>query len=124
MSKIQVDPDTGIVYRFAGYSKEKRIVFWARCSDCGPQPPAVKTLAHRDDELVLITFNAWPAQRPLMGQCSVCNASPVTIREAVAPLNNTRPHEKCNRRCLDGKTVCHCRCQGRCHGEGKCYCDA
>lgn len=29
---------------------------------------------------------------------------------------------KCNGVCLNGKRSCDCKCRGRCHGAGKCYC--
>jgi hypothetical protein len=29
---------------------------------------------------------------------------------------------KCMSVCVNGSRTCNCRCQGRCHGAGKCYC--
>ena len=124
MSEIQIDPKTGAVYQLVGYAKDSRRVFWADCPNCGPVPPTVTTQArgkHYPETLTLVTDNTYPGQRPLLGWCSQCGTTLLALREIMTPNKEPGPHKRCDRRCLEGKSVCRCACQGRCHGAGKCY---
>ena len=112
-----VTPEDGLVTYKSG--KNLRVI-WARCPECGPQPPKVEWLKHR---------NAWGLvnhqERPLGDitvECSKCGTL-VPYKLIIIPEKRSSRNEKCNRRCLNGKTYCACHCQGRCHGEGVCYCE-
>lgn len=121
---VTVHP-SGIVYRPVGYTGEKVRVFWARCPICGPQPPTTELLAYRSERMLEMSHRR--QGEGTVGCCSVCLGD-APIREVVVPLRVLQDatgstwRGPCNRRCTEGRATCSCRCVGRCHGEGRCYC--
>lgn len=92
---------------------------WVRCPKCGPQLP--ETAWYEDlGSFAPVTHSDVASNHEGPFSCSVCGQD-APIRYAVIPKNGGK-HTKCNRRCLDGKLICNCRCRGRCHGEGECTC--
>ena len=100
-------------------AKNRRVI-WVQCPTCGPQVPA--TAWNKPRGTHAIVYHPFGEQTVLsVYRCPVCNQE-APIKEILIPREQSRSHEKCNRRCLDGKTFCACACRGRCHSEGHCYC--
>ncbi len=109
--------ENGSVSQAAGRSRR---TVWARCSECGPTAPVITWVPYREEHSVIF------AGEPRLGVqpdvfCSGCWRE-VSYRESLTPPDAAQRHEECNQRCLNGKTICRCACEGRCHGEGKCHC--
>ena len=101
---------------------QRHHTLWVQCPDCGPQPPALQWDASRErwtaqPQVELPFFS--PLPRTLT--CGACGAD-APYRKAAIPQNGTGKRERCGPRCLNGKSQCSCACEGRCHGEGVCYC--
>jgi len=55
--------------------------------------------------------------------CRHCNTTFVAASIRTITLRNGATSTRgCDGSCIHGKTSCNCRCQGRCHGAGACYC--
>lgn len=54
--------------------------------------------------------------------CASCGAR--SPRRVYVTTRKTRSGGKseCGGACLNGKTSCDCKCNGRCHGAGRCQC--
>jgi hypothetical protein len=107
-----------------GQSKVMRS-FWVSCPNDGPQPPVLKEGPEHFPGTRIATRTQPPdrwEKRPAMALCSVCEVDG-PLRSATIPIEKSGSHEKCTRRCLEGKITCHCMCRGRCHSEGECYCE-
>ena len=118
---LRISPVTvedGVVVDNSG--KNLRVI-WARCPNCGPQPPVVQKYAWLQHKEVWGLVNVTDASGELLLMCSTCG-SYCPYKVIIIPEKRSNRNEKCNRRCLNGKTFCACHCQGRCHGEGTCYC--
>jgi len=55
--------------------------------------------------------------------CKVCRTTWVasSLRNVILRKGPVSTRE-CDGACLNGKTSCNCKCNGRCHGAGNCYC--
>jgi hypothetical protein len=53
-------------------------------------------------------------------RCSGCQGFDIRHVSIRVKANGNRG--KCGGACLNGKTNCDCRCNGRCHGAGVCSC--
>jgi hypothetical protein len=109
-----------------GESKVMRS-FWVSCPQDGPQPPFLKEreLYPGKTDSYIATKARLPERWervPAMALCSVCETDG-PLRNAIIPIERSGSHERCTRKCFEGKTTCHCGCRGRCHGEKACYCE-
>ncbi|KKK92999.1 hypothetical protein LCGC14_2697270 [marine sediment metagenome] len=95
---------------------DKRYTVWVQCPDCGPTPPATRIVPHAISGEPVTEFSAYMFDKLV---CSVCGREGER-REALVP--NRTAEGKCGARCWNGKLICACICEGKCHGEGKCYC--
>ena len=109
--------EDGLVVMPAG--KNRRVI-WVQCPTCGPQPPATGWNERRECNAILFHVEDSCLEQGLL-LCSVCGQD-APFKEMLIPRERKRRHEKCTGRCLRGQTFCACGCNGRCHGEGKCYC--
>ena len=66
------------------------------------------------------TGKTFPSSQTVCAECRV----PVTARMIHIETRKSRGGRKteCGAACLNGKRVCDCRCNGRCHGAERCYC--
>lgn len=122
------------VVSFAG------MTYWADCSRCGPgQLPLTRPAQDPHTgvrRIVQKPVTQWvtdaypirpgPGGRRVAGValvvCSGCKdyVSARTIKRCTSHAD--KPLEECGGACLSGKRNCSCRCQGRCHGLGRCVC--
>jgi hypothetical protein len=65
-------------------------------------------------------------QRGFLFGCKGCNQFVVIqkgqFRRIDIRTRSLRLTDQCNGVCLNGKKTCDCKCRGRCHGAGKCFC--
>lgn len=62
--------------------------------------------------------------------CTACGIAPapfgygvaITAARTIATPNRIKHAETCSAKCTTGKHSCSCKCGGRCHGAGTCYC--
>lgn len=59
-----------------------------------------------------------------IADCQECRTTVLvpTYRQVAVRLSFSRTRG-CDGVCTSGKQSCDCRCAGRCHGAGKCYCE-
>lgn len=109
--------EDGLVVMPAG--KNRRVI-WVQCPTCGPQVPATGWHALRG-RVATFYHEAALGKTPVPLICSACGQD-APYKEILIPREQARRHERCSRRCTEGKTFCACGCRGLCHGEGVCAC--
>jgi len=98
----------------------KRYAIWVRCPECGPTPPRTRVVPHAvSGELMVVLANVSVAS--VVMECSKCGRESDS-RECLIP-ERTSQHGRCGKKCWNGKYECACICLGKCHSEGKCFCD-
>ena len=96
--------------------QDKKYTVWVKCPNCGPTPPRTKVVPHAVSGEPIPQFASDLFSKLT---CSVCG-SEGERREALVPDRSTTG--KCGSRCWNGKLICACICEGKCHGEGECHC--
>lgn len=95
----------------------KKYAVWVQCPHCGPTPPLTEIIPHVVSREPITQLTLGPAKKL---RCSTCRRTGES-REALVPDRKTEG--KCGSRCWNGKLICACVCEGKCHGEGECYCE-
>lgn len=99
--------------------------YYIDCATCGGRETAKMSsrapwVARYADQRIDIRVG--PLART-MGACGTCGE----VGRLISITMRARfggPAPKCGGSCLNGKTSCDCRCNGRCHGAGACRCAA
>jgi hypothetical protein len=97
----------------------KKYAIWLKCPECGPTPPRTRVVPHAVSGELMVALGARPLSSKL--DCSVCGRESES-RECLIP-ERTSQHGRCGKKCWNGKYECACVCLGKCHSEGKCFCD-
>ena len=114
-----------VVARIQSYGQSKMIrSFWVSCPQDGPQPPWILPEGRAAYFFVskVDPPTRWERNKQTFALCGVCKTDG-PLREAIIPIEKSGSHERCTRKCINGKSNCNCGCRGRCHGEGRCYCE-
>ncbi len=115
---MTISVEDGYVYR-TRYGKKYTI--WVKCPKCGPTPPQTRVVPHAVSGELMVTLEIAGSSLLAKAVCSKCGGGGHS-RECLIP-ERTSQHGRCGKRCWNGKFECACICKGRCHSEGKCYCE-
>ncbi len=97
----------------------KARVSYALCPACTSPIIGPFDLLHTVEER-----HAWWATPGNLDAWKALKARPLPLR--VITMRKPKLHgeaPRCGGACINGKTSCDCRCNGRCHGAGQCFCD-
>ncbi len=99
----------------------KRYAIWVKCPDCGPTPPRTRVVPHAVSGELMVMLAFAPTALASVLECSKCGMDNES-RECLIP-ERTSQHGRCGKKCWNGKYECACVCLGRCHSEGRCWCE-